>query len=93
MNSILGTKFKVVSGYKGQAQMMLAMQRRRFTAAATGLLGYRERASGLARRKKVHLLLQLGLTKGTSPALHDVPLVMDVARNTSSARCSRFSWA
>lgn len=27
MNSILGTKFKVVGGYKGQAQMVLAMQR------------------------------------------------------------------
>jgi hypothetical protein len=33
--------------------------------------------------KKVRFLLQLGLAKGTNPALRDVPLVMDVVRDAA----------
>jgi len=56
--------------------------REEFTAAANWSFSNREGHPDWLAEKKVHLLLQLGLTKGTSPALHDVPLVMDVARNT-----------
>jgi hypothetical protein len=83
MNSILGTRFKVVSGYKGQAQMMLAMQREEIHGSGNWSFSDIEKGHpDWLAEKKVRLLLQLGLTKGASPALHDVPLVMDVARNT-----------
>jgi hypothetical protein len=83
MNSILGTKFKVVSGYKGQAQMMLAMQREEIHGSGNWSFSDIEKGHpDWLAENKVRLLLQLGLTKGASPALRDVPLVMDVARNT-----------
>ena len=83
MNSILGTKFKVVSGYKGQAQMVLAMQREEVHGSGNWSFSDIEKGHpDWLAEKKVHLLLQLGLAKSPHPALRDVPLVLDVARNT-----------
>jgi len=83
MNSILGTKFKVVSGYKGQAQMVLAMQREEIHGSGNWSFSDIEKGHpDWLAENKVRLLLQLGLNKGASSALRDVPLVMDVARNS-----------
>jgi len=83
MNSILGTKFKVVGGYKGQAQMVLAMQREEIHGSGNWSFSDIEKGHpDWLAEKKVHLLLQLGLAKSPHPALQDVPLVLDVARNT-----------
>ena len=83
MNSILGTKFKIVGGYKGQAQMVLAMQREEIHGSGNWSFSDIEKGHpDWLAEKKVHLLLQLGLAKSPHPALQDVPLVLDVARNT-----------
>jgi len=82
MNSILGTKFKVVGGYKGQAQMVLAMQREEIQGSGNWSFSDIEKGHpDWLAEKKVRLLLQLGLAKSPDPALRDVPLVFDVARN------------
>jgi len=82
MNSILGTKFKVVSGYKGQAQMVLAMQREEIQGSGNWSFSDIEKGHpDWLAEKKVRLLLQLGLAKSTHAALRDVPLIMDVGRN------------
>jgi tripartite-type tricarboxylate transporter receptor subunit TctC len=82
MNSILGTKFKVVGGYKGQAQMVLAMQREEIQGSGNWSFSDIEKGHpDWLADKKVRLLLQLGLAKSTDPMLHGVPLVFDVARN------------
>jgi len=82
MNSILGTKFKVVSGYKGQAQMVLAMQREEVHGSGNWSFSDIEKGHpDWLAEKKVHLLLQLGLAKSPHPALRDVPLILDVAHN------------
>src|SRR5215510_3125982 len=82
MNSILGTKFKVVGGYKGQAQMVLAMQREEIHGSGNWSFSDIEKGHpDWLAEKKVRLLLQLGLAKSPDPALRDVPLVLDVARN------------
>lgn len=80
LNNILGTKFKIVSGYPGQAQIVLAMERGEIQG--TGNWSWSDIQKGHAdwlRDKKVRLLLQLDLKK--SPDLPDVPLIMDMARN------------
>jgi len=82
MTHVLGTKFRIVSGYPGQAQIALAMEREE--VQGTGNWSFSDIEKGhpdWIASKKIRMLLQLGLTRSSSPALRDVPLVMDAARN------------
>jgi tripartite-type tricarboxylate transporter receptor subunit TctC len=81
LNSILGTQFKIVSGYPGQAQITLAMERGEIQG--TGNWSWSDIQMGHAdwlSDKKIRLLLQLDLKK--NPDLPDVPLILDLARNS-----------
>jgi tripartite-type tricarboxylate transporter receptor subunit TctC len=81
MNNVLGTKFKIVSGYKGQGQMALAMERGEIQG--TGNWSFSDIEKGhpdWIADKKIRILLQLALTKSESPALRDVPFILDIAR-------------
>jgi tripartite-type tricarboxylate transporter receptor subunit TctC len=79
VNRVLATKFKVVPGYKGSAEMVLAMERGEVQG-----IGNWHYSSIIANRpdwlrdKKIRLVLQLGL--GAHPELPDVPTIMDVAK-------------
>jgi tripartite-type tricarboxylate transporter receptor subunit TctC len=82
MNHVLGTRFRIVSGYPGQAQIALAMERGE--VQGTGNWSFSDIEKGhpdWITDKKIRMLLQLGLTKGASPALRDVPLILDITRN------------
>jgi tripartite-type tricarboxylate transporter receptor subunit TctC len=82
MNHVLGTKFRIVSGYPGQAQIALAMEREE--VQGTGNWSFSDIEKGhpdWIADKKIRILLQLGLARSPSPDLRDVPLVMDVTRN------------
>jgi tripartite-type tricarboxylate transporter receptor subunit TctC len=82
MNNVLGTRFKVVGGYKGQAQVVLAMQREEIHGSGNWSFSDIERGHvDWIRDSKIRILLQLGLTKSKSPMLRDVPSIMDVGRN------------
>jgi tripartite-type tricarboxylate transporter receptor subunit TctC len=82
MNHVLGTKFRIVSGYPGQAQILLAMEREEVQGTGNWSFSDIEKGhSDWIAEKKIRILLQLGLARGASPALRDVPLVMDIARN------------
>src|SRR5579871_575407 len=79
LNRVLGTRFRIVGGYPGQAQIVLAMERGE--VQGTGNWSFSDIAKGhpdWVRDKKVRLLLQLDLKK--SAELPDVPLIMDLAR-------------
>lgn len=80
LNNVLGTKFRIVSGYPGQAQVALALEREEVQGTANWSWSdiVNARADWL-RDKKIRVLLQLGLKK--SPDLPDVPLVMDILKN------------
>jgi tripartite-type tricarboxylate transporter receptor subunit TctC len=81
MNHVLGTRFRIVSGYPGQAQILLAMEREE--VQGTGNWSFSDIEKGhpdWIADKKIRILLQLGLAKSASPALRDVPLVLDIAR-------------
>jgi tripartite-type tricarboxylate transporter receptor subunit TctC len=80
LNNILGAKFNIVSGYPGQAQIVLAMERGEIQG--TGNWSWSDIQMGHAdwlRDNKIRLLLQLDLKKNA--ALPDVPLILDLARN------------
>jgi tripartite-type tricarboxylate transporter receptor subunit TctC len=82
MNRVLGTRFRIVSGYPGQAQIALAMEREE--VQGTGNWSFSDIEKGhpdWLTTKKIRILLQLGLAKSPNPDLRDVPLVMDIARD------------
>jgi tripartite-type tricarboxylate transporter receptor subunit TctC len=82
MNRVLGTKFRIVGGYPGQAQIALAMERGEIQGSGNWSFSDIEKGHpDWIADKKVRMLLQLGLAKSQSPILRDVPLVLDVARN------------
>ena len=80
MNKVLGTKFKIVTGYKGGSDIALAMQRGEIEGV--GSVYY----SSLVTRNPewlsdhlVNILVQLSLKP--HPKLPNVPVVVDLARS------------
>jgi tripartite-type tricarboxylate transporter receptor subunit TctC len=81
MNHVLGTRFRIVSGYPGQAQIALAMEREEVQGTGNWSFSDIEKGhSDWIAEKKIRILLQLGLAKSASSMLRDVPLVLDIAR-------------
>jgi tripartite-type tricarboxylate transporter receptor subunit TctC len=80
MNGVLGTKFKVVSGYPGAAETLLSVERGETDGSASTSWGnFATAKADWIRDKKVNIILQLALRK--LPLLGDVPLIMDLAVN------------
>jgi hypothetical protein len=85
MNRVLGTKFRIVSGYPGQAQIALAMEREEIQGSGNWSFSDIEKGhADWIASKKIRILLQLGLTRSPSPDLRDVPLVMDIIRDPAA---------
>jgi tripartite-type tricarboxylate transporter receptor subunit TctC len=80
INSILGAKIKIISGYKGGNNVALAMER----GEVHGRCGWPPSSIKTSRPQwlkegKLKLLLQTGIEK--DPDLPDVPLIMDFVKN------------
>jgi len=77
MNRYLGTKLKVITGYKGIAETTLAMERREVDGVFTSWLAIKEQRSKSAlQNDKGRVLLQVGYN--SEPDL-DAPLLQDLA--------------
>ena len=80
MNSLIGTKFRIISGYTGTTDVLLAMERGEVMGLGDwSLSNIRSRRPELLREGKIRLLMQTGLKK--SPDLPDVPLLLDFAKS------------
>lgn len=82
LNKLIGTKFKVVTGYASSSEVDLAMQR----GEAQGKIGWTwgnlnaGNTADWVKTGKVRVIIQMGLEK--SPRIPaDVPLLLDLARN------------
>ena len=80
LNNTIGTKFKLVTGYPGGNEVLLAMER----GELQGRCGYswssaKSRKADWLRDKKINVLLQMSTSK--HPDIPDVPFVMDMAKN------------
>jgi tripartite-type tricarboxylate transporter receptor subunit TctC len=85
LNGVLGTKFKVVSGYPGASETMLAIERSEADGSAAMSWGnFTSAKQDWLRDKKVNILLQLALKK--LAVLPDVPLVMDLAKSDADTK-------
>ena len=89
MNNLLGTKFKVVTGYKGMAPVELAMEKGEVHGRAGSWDAMKVgRAHWLAGKKKVAIVAQSGLVRNQD--LLDVPTLMELAKSKSDKDILRF---
>jgi tripartite-type tricarboxylate transporter receptor subunit TctC len=80
LNAMIGAKFKIVSGYAGQADVLLAMERDEVQGSADWSWSeIKTRHANDLRDGKISLILQNTLTKASD--LPDVPVAMDFIKD------------
>jgi len=85
LRNVVGfTKIRIVSGYKGSADVILAMEKGEVQAQATAWSSWKTQFARLIKAKKVVPLVEHGVAK--SPDNPGVPLVLDLARNDFERR-------
>jgi tripartite-type tricarboxylate transporter receptor subunit TctC len=89
LNKVLGTKFKVISGYKGSSAISLAMER----GEVSGRCGWswdsiKSQQADWLTEKKVNVLLQLSMKK--LPELGDVPMATELAKSKADREILEF---
>ena len=89
LNTLVGTKFKIIRGYPSTSSVLLAMER----GEVGGLCGIgwdslQAQASGDIKAGKVKVLVQTGIEKNKD--LTDIPLVLDLAKTADDRRVLEF---
>src|SRR6185312_12741112 len=92
LNAVFGTKMKIVSGYPGGGNVVLAMER----GEVQGRCGWSWSSVMSTHKdwiddKKMTVLVQLALRK--HPELPDVPLIMDLAKNDEQRQILKLIFA
>ena len=89
MNNVLGTKFKIIAGYKSGAEVNLAMERGEVEGRAGNNLNSLKAENGdWLKDGSIRLITQIGLTR--DPELGNVPLLLDLAKTDEERDVLRF---
>jgi len=85
MNHILGTKFKIVSGYNSTAEIRLAMERNEVQGrAGNNFNSLKAENADWLKEGRIAILAQVGLER--DPEFSQVPLLIDLAKNDEERR-------
>jgi len=84
MNSLLGTRFKIVTGYRTSEEVNLGLQRGEVQARAFGFGSITSQHPDWLTEKKVVFLAQAGARR--EKLLPDVPLLTELAKNEEQHR-------
>ena len=79
MNNVLGTKFKLIMGYKGSNDAQLAVERGEADGHSTSWTAVKVAHPDWWPQKKISIIVQFALNK--HPELQGVPTVVELARN------------
>jgi tripartite-type tricarboxylate transporter receptor subunit TctC len=80
MNALIGTKFKLVTGYPGGNEVNLAMERGEIDGrASNSWASWKSTRPDWVAEKKINVLVQIGLKRAAD--LPDVPLLLELAGN------------
>jgi tripartite-type tricarboxylate transporter receptor subunit TctC len=79
MNNMFGTRFKLVMGYKGSNEAMLAVERGEVEGHSTSWTALKVAHPDWIRDHNVSVLVQFALNR--HPELPDIPTAVDLARN------------
>jgi len=88
LNSVLGTKFKVIDGYKDTGDVMLAVDRGEIQGLCLSAETLTTMRGDYFKSGQWRPILQAGLT--VSPDFPDVPLALDRAKTTEQKQILRF---
>jgi tripartite-type tricarboxylate transporter receptor subunit TctC len=92
LNGVLGTKMKIVSGYPGGNDVVLAMERGELQGRCGWSWSSVKATHGAwIAEKKLNVLVQLSLQK--HPELPDVPLVIDLAKTDEQRQILKLIFA
>jgi tripartite-type tricarboxylate transporter receptor subunit TctC len=85
LNALIGTKFKLVMGYPGVNEIVLAMERGEVQALADwSISSIKVARPTWIPEKKINLLMQIALER--SPEFPQVPFALDFVRNDEDRR-------
>lgn len=88
LNTMVGTKFKIILGYPGGNEVNLAMEKGEVAGrGSNSWASWKATRPDWIRDKKINLLVQVGLKKASD--LPDVPLMMDLATNDIDRQAMR----
>jgi tripartite-type tricarboxylate transporter receptor subunit TctC len=80
MNALVGTKFKIVTGYPGGNEINIALERGEIDVRGSNSWGsWKSGRPEWVAQKKINVLVQIGLRKAAD--LPDVPLLMELGSN------------
>lgn len=89
-NALLGTKIKVVTGYKGGKAITLAMERGEVNGRASqAWAGWKAVKPDWIRERKLIPLLQIAFKPLPDPMLKGVPLFIDLVKNKEDLKIAR----
>jgi tripartite-type tricarboxylate transporter receptor subunit TctC len=84
-NTLIGTKFKIISGYKGSTDVVLAMEKGELQGIADwAWSNIKTKGAQYLRDKRINLLLQTSLRR--APDLPNVPLGLDYVKNDTDRK-------
>ena len=91
-NKLVGTKFKIILGYPGSTELLIAMERGETEGfCGIGWTFVKLRKGDLLRDKKINILFQMSLEK--HPELPHVPALIDQARTPEDRKVFEFLFA
>ena len=79
INNVLGTKFKLILGYKGSNEAMLALERGEVEGHSTAWSAVKVAQPHWPRDKSINILVQFGLRR--HPEFPDIPTAVEFGRN------------
>jgi tripartite-type tricarboxylate transporter receptor subunit TctC len=91
LNALLGTRFKLITGFSSSADEFLAIERGELEGTCESLDSIVARRPDWIRSGKAVVLLQGGTEP--DPALKDVPFILDLARNEEEKQTIRLLYA
>jgi tripartite-type tricarboxylate transporter receptor subunit TctC len=90
LNGLLGTKFKLISGFPSSTDVFLAMERNEVDGICESLDSVVNKHADWIATKKVNVLFYAG---APSEQLKDVPLITDLARTPEQKHAIEFLYA
>lgn len=91
LNTLLGTRLRIISGYSGTIELQIAMERGEIAGLVAGSRDIKSRLIPWTQSKQARALLQLGVTRDAD--FPDVPLALDLARTPADREALTFVFA
>jgi len=88
LNAVLGTKFKIITGYQGSKETYLAIERREADGRFSALDSIYATVPDWIPSGKARVILQASV--GRQPSLPDVPTAMDFAKTEAQRQALQF---